>query len=70
MNPSDHISEWRVVLVDNFNREHISDVLFAVCPSEGAAHRICTALCANCSDSSRAWYEVYPPNKDLYTFQP
>lgn len=61
---------WRVVGVDNFDRETVSDFIMCECPDEARAILICASLNKTVYDHSPTYYRVYKPGKELFTWTP
>lgn len=62
----------KIVQVDNFNRENISEVLIASnIKDQGYAECMCRALNASYSgESSSAYFKVFTDDYTLYRFEP
>lgn len=62
---------FKIVSVDNFNREHISDVLIIPrIESETTAITIRDLLNNDSARSPDRWHQVYPVDRPLHKFEP
>lgn len=64
------LNKWRVVGVDNYARESVSDVLHSSYDTEAEAKAKVEQLNGHQDPEPSTWYRVYEPGKQLYLFEP
>ncbi len=61
---------WKVIAIDNYDRQHISDQLIADNMTETEANVKASAMNAKTSDDYWWYYKAVPQDYKLYTFDP
>jgi hypothetical protein len=64
------LNSWRVVIIDNFNRENVNDRLYCVAASKELAEEIAKRKNDGTSDTSPNYYQAYAPGKELFEWKP
>ena len=57
---------YKVVRVDNFDRETIAQQAVVEYLNEPLAELVCASLREGCTSSESAWYQVFPQSKPLW----
>lgn len=60
----------KIIVVDNYNREHVSDILVAGTVSKYFAELIVNKLNASEGEHSDTYYKAVPDDYVLYVFDP
>lgn len=61
--------KFKVVGIDNFARENVSDFLIAEGLTKTAAEDMCAEMNKDACDFTNTWYVVRPQNHKLYVFE-
>lgn len=65
------LNTWRVVLVDNTDRDTVSDVLYAICCTREGATALQDYLNTRfATRESSIYYSVYEPGSKLFKYKP